>query len=31
MIGSPQEFAAMIAEEAPKWAEIVRITGIKVE
>ena len=30
-ISSPQEFAAMIAEEAPKWAEAVRVTGIKVE
>src|SRR5215831_15171699 len=31
LISSPQEFAAMIAEEAPKWAEAVRVTGIKVE
>jgi tripartite-type tricarboxylate transporter receptor subunit TctC len=31
LISSPQEFAAMIAEEAPKWAEAVRLTGIKVE
>ncbi len=31
MISTPQEFAAMIAEEAPKWAEAVRVTGIKVE
>lgn len=28
---TPQEFAAIIAEEAPKWAEIVRMTGIKVD
>lgn len=28
--GSPEQFAAIIAEEAPKWAEIVKITGIKV-
>jgi tripartite-type tricarboxylate transporter receptor subunit TctC len=28
--GTPAEFAAIIAGEAPKWAEIVRITGIKV-
>jgi len=28
---SPQEFAAMIAEEAPKWAEAVRLLGCKVE
>jgi tripartite-type tricarboxylate transporter receptor subunit TctC len=30
-ITTPAEFAAIIAEEAPKWAEVVRITGIKVE
>jgi tripartite-type tricarboxylate transporter receptor subunit TctC len=29
-ITTPQEFAAIIAEEAPKWAEVVRRTGIKV-
>jgi tripartite-type tricarboxylate transporter receptor subunit TctC len=29
-IGTPEEFAAVIAEDAPKWAEIVRITGIKI-
>ena len=29
-IGTAEEFAAIIAEEAPKWLEIVRITGIKV-
>lgn len=31
MIGTPREFAAVIAAEAPKWAEIVKSTGIKVE
>jgi len=31
LISTPAEFAAMIAEEAPKWAEAVRLTGIKVE
>jgi tripartite-type tricarboxylate transporter receptor subunit TctC len=31
MITSPGEFGAMIAEEAPKWADAVRQTGIKVE
>ena len=30
-ITTPGEFAAIIAEEGPKWAEIVRITGIKAE
>jgi len=29
-IRTPQEFAAILAEEAPKWAEAVRVTGIKV-
>jgi tripartite-type tricarboxylate transporter receptor subunit TctC len=29
-ITTPKEFAAIIAEEAPKWAEVVRVTGIKV-
>ena len=28
-ITSLQEFAATIAEEGPRWAEIVRVTGIK--
>jgi tripartite-type tricarboxylate transporter receptor subunit TctC len=26
-IGSPQEFAAFIAEELPRWAEIVKSVG----
>ena len=30
-ITTPQEFAAIIAEEVPKWAEIVRVTGVKIE
>ena len=30
-ITTPQEFAALIAVEAPKWAKAVRQTGIKVE
>src|SRR5262249_61449298 len=29
MITSPREFAAIIAREIPKWAEVVRITGVK--
>jgi tripartite-type tricarboxylate transporter receptor subunit TctC len=28
--GSPSEFAAFIAAEAPKWAEIVRDSGVQV-
>jgi len=31
LITTSEEFAALIAEEAPKWAEAVRQTGIKVE
>ena len=27
-IGTPQDFAAFIAEEIPRWAEIVKITGV---
>ena len=30
-IGSPQDFAAFIAAETPRWAEIARETGIKVD
>ena len=30
VITTPREFAAIIAQEIPKWAEIVRITGVKV-
>jgi tripartite-type tricarboxylate transporter receptor subunit TctC len=30
-IGSPQEFAAFIAAEAPRWAAIAAETGIKVD
>ena len=30
VVTTPQEFAAIIAEEAPKWADVVRKTGIKV-
>jgi len=29
--GSPQEFAAFLADEAPKWANIVKESGVKVE
>jgi tripartite-type tricarboxylate transporter receptor subunit TctC len=28
--GTPGEFAAFIAEGVPKWAEMARISGIKV-
>jgi len=30
VVTTPQEFAAIIAQEVPKWAEVVRITGVKV-
>jgi len=29
--GSPQDFAAFIADEAPKWADIVKASGVKVD
>jgi tripartite-type tricarboxylate transporter receptor subunit TctC len=29
IVTSPQEFAAIIAQEVPKWAEVVRLTGVK--
>ncbi|MEA2907648.1 MAG: hypothetical protein QOI12_5035 [Alphaproteobacteria bacterium] len=29
--GSPQEFAAYLAEEAPKWVEVVKTAGIKID
>jgi tripartite-type tricarboxylate transporter receptor subunit TctC len=30
-ITSPQEFADIIAHEVPKWADVVRTTGVKVD
>jgi tripartite-type tricarboxylate transporter receptor subunit TctC len=30
-IGSPQDFAAFIADEAPKWAVLVKASAAKVE
>jgi tripartite-type tricarboxylate transporter receptor subunit TctC len=30
-IGSPQDFAKFIAEETPRWTEIVKQTGVKVQ
>jgi tripartite-type tricarboxylate transporter receptor subunit TctC len=29
--GSSEEFAKLIADDAPRWAEIVKITGIKLD
>jgi tripartite-type tricarboxylate transporter receptor subunit TctC len=31
LIGSPQDFAAFIASEGRKWAEVVRTAGVKME
>lgn len=31
VIGTPQEFATAMAHETPRWAEIVKSSGIKVE
>jgi tripartite-type tricarboxylate transporter receptor subunit TctC len=30
-ISTPQEFAALLAEDAPRWSDIIRTTGIKLE
>lgn len=30
-ITTPTEFAAIVAQEGPRWAEVVRVTGIKIE
>jgi tripartite-type tricarboxylate transporter receptor subunit TctC len=30
VVTTPQEFTAIIAHEIPKWAEVVRITGVKI-
>jgi tripartite-type tricarboxylate transporter receptor subunit TctC len=30
-VGSPQDFAAFIAAELPRWAEIVRSSGVRHE
>jgi tripartite-type tricarboxylate transporter receptor subunit TctC len=29
--GSPQDFAALMAVESKKWAEIIRLAGVKIE
>lgn len=31
IIGTPQDFAAFIAEEGPKWARIVETSGVKID
>jgi hypothetical protein len=28
---SPQDYAAMVASEVPRWAEIARVADIKAE
>jgi len=30
-ITTPEEFAALLAHEVPKWADVVRTTGVKVD
>ena len=30
-IGSPEDFAKFIAEEMPRWTEIVKQTGVKAQ
>jgi tripartite-type tricarboxylate transporter receptor subunit TctC len=29
--GSPQDFAAFLAKEAPKWVEVVKASGLKID
>ena len=29
--GSPEDFAAFLADEMPRWAEIVKLSGAKVD
>jgi tripartite-type tricarboxylate transporter receptor subunit TctC len=29
--GTPQEFATLLAQDAPRWFDIIRMTGIKLE
>jgi len=29
--GTPEDFAALLGEDAPRWLEIIRMTGIKLE
>ena len=29
--GAPSDFAAFVAEEAPKWAEVIKSSGMKLE
>jgi tripartite-type tricarboxylate transporter receptor subunit TctC len=31
LIGTPRDFAAFIESEAKKWAETVRLAGVKVD
>src|SRR5262249_6097034 len=31
LVGTPQEFGTFIAAEAVKWAEIVKLAGVKVD
>lgn len=31
LVGSPQDFAAFIASEGKKWADVVKRSGLKVD
>ena len=30
-IGSVQDFAVFIADETPKWADIVKVAGVQID
>jgi hypothetical protein len=29
--GTPEDFATLLAQDAPRWFDIIRTTGIKLE
>jgi tripartite-type tricarboxylate transporter receptor subunit TctC len=29
--GSPQDFASFLSQEAPKWVEVVKASGLKID
>jgi tripartite-type tricarboxylate transporter receptor subunit TctC len=29
--GTPEDFAALLAQDAPRWLDIIRMTGIRME
>ena len=30
-VGTPEDFGAFIAQEGPKWAEVIKSSGLKLE